>query len=156
MCFKTQTTRERDKSIRFKLSHTTIKENFCKWRSGQNHLHTFVVSRESYHVAIYALCRVAVSIIVKQKWFEKISSPHIIRICLGVLRTLGLYINFHQSAINDHPCCVLTHASPLSVLQHALRRKCSLMATPPKRDSVNDQSSFKFRSVDSQTISFWL
>ena len=86
--------------------------------------------------------------------FEKISSPHIIRICLGVLRTLGLYIKFHQSAINDHPCCLLAHASPLSVLQHALRRKCSLMATPPKRDSVNDQSSFKFRSVDSQTISF--
>ena len=34
--------------------------------------------------------------IVKQKWFEKISSPHIIRICLGVLRTLGFYINFRQ------------------------------------------------------------
>ena len=28
-----------------------------------------------------------------------------IRICLGVLRTLGLYINFHQ-------CCVLAHAPP--------------------------------------------
>ena len=93
-------------------------------------------------------------IIVKQKWFEKISSPHIIRIYLGVLRTLGLYMNFHQSAINDHPCCVLAHASPLSVLKHALRRKCSLMATPSKRDSVNAQSSFKFLSVDSQTISF--
>ena len=34
--------------------------------------------------------------IVKQKWFEKISSPHIIRICLGVLRTLFFYINFRQ------------------------------------------------------------
>ena len=63
-------------------------------------------------------------------------------------------INFHQSAINDHQCCVLAHASPLSVLKHALGRKCSLMATPSKRDSVNAQSSFKFRSVDSQTISF--
>ena len=48
--------------------------------------------------------------IVKQKWFEKISSPHIIRICLGVLRTLGFYINFRQSAINGHQCCVLAHA----------------------------------------------
>ena len=38
--------------------------------------------------------------IVKQKWFEKISSSHIIRICLGVLRTLGSYINFRQLAIN--------------------------------------------------------
>ena len=86
----------------------------------------------------------------------EISSLHIIRICLGVLRTLGFYINFRQSAINDHPCCVLAHASPLSVLKHALGRKCSLMATPSKRDSVNAQSSFKIRSVDSQTISFWL
>ena len=79
-----------------------------------------------------------------------------IRICLGVLRTPGLYINFRQSAINDHQCCVLAHASPLSVLKHALGRKWSLMATPSKRDSVNAQSSFKFRSVDSQTISFLL
>ena len=39
--------------------------------------------------------------IVKQKRLEKISSPHIIRIRLGVLRTLGFYINFRQSAIND-------------------------------------------------------
>ena len=92
--------------------------------------------------------------IVKQKWFEKISSPYIIRICLGVLRTLGFYNNFRQLAINGHQCCVLAHASPLSVLKHALRRKCSLMATPSKRDSVNAQSSFNFRSVDSQTISF--
>ena len=91
--------------------------------------------------------------IVKQKWFEKISSPFIIRICVGVLRTLGFYINFHQSAINGHQCCVLAYASPLSVLKHALRRKCSLMATPSKRDSVNAQSSFKIRSVDSQTTS---
>ena len=91
---------------------------------------------------------------VKQKWFEKISSPHIIRIYLGVLRTLGFYINFRQLAINGHQYCVLTHASPLSVLKHALRRICSLMATPSKRDSVNAQSSFKFRSIDSQTISF--
>ena len=50
------------------------------------------------------------TIIVKQKWFEKISSPHIIRICLGVLRTLGFYINFRQSAINVHSYCVLAHA----------------------------------------------
>ena len=83
-------------------------------------------------------------------------SPHIIRICLCVLRTQGFYINFRQLAINGHQCCVLAHASPLSVLKHALRRKCSLMATPSKRDSVNAQSSFKFRSVDSQSISFWL
>ena len=48
--------------------------------------------------------------IVKQKWFEKISSPHIIRICLGVLRTLGFYINFRQLAINGHKYCVLAHA----------------------------------------------
>ena len=34
--------------------------------------------------------------IVKQKWFEKISSPHIIRIRLGVLRTLGFYVNSRQ------------------------------------------------------------
>ena len=68
--------------------------------------------------------------IVKQKRLEKISSPHIIRIRLGVLRTLGFYINFRQSAINDHQCCVLAHAFPLSVLKHALERKCSLMATP--------------------------
>ena len=40
------------------------------------------------------------SFIVKQKWFEKILSPHIIWICLGVLRTLGFYINFRQLAIN--------------------------------------------------------
>ena len=73
-----------------------------------------------------------------------------------MLRTLGFYINFRQLAINGHKYCVLAHASPLSVLKHALRRKCSLMATPSKRDSVNAQSSFKFRSVDSQTISFWL
>ena len=65
--------------------------------------------------------------------------------CLGVLRTLGFYINFRQLAINGHQCCVR---------KHALRRKCSLMATPSKRDSVNAQSSFKFHSVDSQTISF--
>ena len=71
---------------------------------------------------------------------------------MGVLRTLGFYINFHQSAINDHQCCVLAHASPLSVLKHALGRKCSLMATPSKRDSVNAQSSSKFRSVDSQIL----
>ena len=75
-------------------------------------------------------------VIVKQKWFEKISSPHIIRICLGVLRTLGLYINFHQSAINDHPCCVLAHASPLSVLKHALRRKCSLICKIPSKGVI--------------------
>ena len=50
------------------------------------------------------------TIIVKQKWFEKISSPHIIRICLSVLRTLGFYINFRHLAINDHQCCVLAHA----------------------------------------------
>ena len=92
--------------------------------------------------------------LVKQKWFGKISSPHIIRICLGVLRTLFFYINFRQLAINGHQCCVLAHASPLSVLKHALGRKWSLMATPSKRDGVNAQSSFKFRSVDSQTISF--
>ena len=92
--------------------------------------------------------------IVKQKWFEKFSSPHIIRICLGVLRTLGFYINFRQLAINGHQYCVLAHASPLSVLKHALRRKCSLMATPSKRNNVNAQSSSNFRSVDSQTISF--
>ena len=30
--------------------------------------------------------------------------------CLGVLRTLGFYINFRQLAINDHQCCVLAHA----------------------------------------------
>ena len=48
--------------------------------------------------------------IVKQKWFEKIPSPYIIRICLGVLRTLGFYINFRQLAINGHPCYVLAHA----------------------------------------------
>ena len=46
-------------------------------------------------------------IIVKQKWFEKFPSPHIIRICLGVLRTLGFYINFRQLTINGHQCCVL-------------------------------------------------
>ena len=33
-----------------------------------------------------------------------------VRICLGVLRTLGLYINFRQWAINGHSCCVLSHA----------------------------------------------
>ena len=48
--------------------------------------------------------------LVKQKWFGKISSPHIIRICLGVLRTLFFYINFRQLAINGHQCCVLAHA----------------------------------------------
>ena len=48
--------------------------------------------------------------IVKQKWFEKISSPHIIWICLGVLRTLGFYINFRQLAINGQKYCVLAHA----------------------------------------------
>ena len=69
-------------------------------------------------------------LIVKQKWFEKFPSPHIIRICLGVLRTLGFYINFRQLAINGHSYCVLAHASPLSVRKHALGRKCSLMATP--------------------------
>ena len=47
---------------------------------------------------------------VKQKWFEKFSSPHIIRIYLGVLRTLGFYINFRQLAINGHKYCVLAHA----------------------------------------------
>ena len=62
------------------------------------------------------------------------------------------YINFRQLAINGHQCCVLAHASPLSVLKHALGRKCSLMATPSKRDSVNAQSSSKFRSVDSQIL----
>ena len=56
-------------------------------------------------------------------------------------------------AINT--ACLRT-LSPLSVQKHALGRKCSLMATPSKRDSVNGQSSFKFRSVDSQTISFLL
>ena len=60
------------------------------------------------------------TIIVKQKWFEKISSPQIIRIYLGVLRTLGFYINFRQLAINVHSYCVLAHASPLSVLKHAI------------------------------------
>ena len=49
---------------------------------------------------------------------------------LGVLRTLVFYINFRQLAINGHSYCVLAHASPLSVLKHALERKCSLMATP--------------------------
>ena len=44
------------------------------------------------------------------KEFEKISSPHIIRICLGVLRTLGFYINFRQLAINGHKYFVLAHA----------------------------------------------
>ena len=67
---------------------------------------------------------------------------------LGVLRTLGFYINFRQLAINGHQCCVLAHASPQGVLKHALGRKCSLMATPSKRDSVNVQSSFEIRSVD--------
>ena len=62
------------------------------------------------------------------------------------------YINFRQLAINGHQCCVLAHASPLSVRKHALGRKCSLMATPSKRDSVNAQSSSKFRSVDSQIL----
>ena len=33
-----------------------------------------------------------------------------IRICLGVLRTLGFYINFRQLAINGHQCFVLAHA----------------------------------------------
>ncbi len=61
--------------------------------------------------------------IVKQKWFEKISSPHIIRICLGVLRTLGLYINLHQSAMNDHPCYVLVHASPPQRAEAHLREE---------------------------------
>ena len=35
-----------------------------------------------------------------------------IRICLGVLRTLDFYINFHQSAINGHKYCVLSHTLP--------------------------------------------
>ena len=86
------------------------------------------------------------------KEFEKISSPHIIRICLGVLRTLGFYINFRQLAINGHKYCVLAHAFSPQRAEARLGRKCSLMATPSKRDSVNAQSSFKFRSVDSQTI----
>ena len=101
--------------------------------------------------------------IVKQKWFEKFLSPHVrwikdvysysiqvSHLAIGlmgcfevftsgfawaVLRTLGFYINFRQLAINGHQCCVLAHASPLSVLKHALRRKCSLMATPSKQDS---------------------
>ena len=126
--------------------------------------------------------------IVKQKWFEKFLSPHVrwikdvysysiqvSHLAIGlmgcfevftsgfawaVLRTLGFYINFRQLAINGHQCCVLAHASPLSVLKHALRRKCSLMATPSKRDSVNAQSSFNFRSVDSQILlsgkTFWM
>ena len=49
-------------------------------------------------------------VIVKQKWFEKISSTHIIWICLGVLRTLVFNINFRQLAINVHKYCVLAHA----------------------------------------------
>ena len=44
--------------------------------------------------------------------------------------------------------------STFSSVIDSLGRKCSLMATPSKRDSVNAQSKFKFRSVDSQTISF--
>ena len=50
------------------------------------------------------------ALIVKQNRFEKFSIPHIIRICLGVLRTLGFYINFRQLAINGHSYCVLAHA----------------------------------------------
>ena len=73
---------------------------------------------------------------------------------LGVLRTQGFYINFRQWAINGHKYCVLAHAFSPQRAEHALRRKCSWMAAPSKRDSVNAQSSFKFRSVDSQTIFF--
>ena len=39
---------------------------------------------------------IGLSVIVKQKWFEKISSPHVIRICVGVLRKLGFYIYSRQ------------------------------------------------------------
>ena len=41
--------------------------------------------------------------------FEKISSPHIIRICLGVLRTLGLYLNsINQPLMTIHAACLHT------------------------------------------------
>ena len=43
--------------------------------------------------------------------------------CLGVLRTLGFYINLHQSAMNDHPCCVLVHASPPQRAEAHLREE---------------------------------
>ena len=70
-------------------------------------------------------------------------------------RWVSTLIPVNQPLMTIHAACLRT-LSPLSVLKHALGRKCSLMATPSKRDSVNAQSSFKFRSVDSQTISFLL
>ena len=45
--------------------------------------------------------------------------------CLGVLRTLGFYINFRQLAINGHKYCVLAHAFSPQRAEHALGRKCS-------------------------------
>ena len=63
--------------------------------------------------------------IVKQKWFEKNSSPPIIRFAWACCARWFFHINFRQLAINGHSYCVLAHASPLSVLKHALERKCS-------------------------------
>ena len=51
---------------------------------------------------------------------------------LGRASHAGFYINFRQLAINGHQCCVLAHAVSPQHAEHALVRKCSLMATPSK------------------------
>ena len=68
-------------------------------------------------------------------------------------RCFSTLIPVNEPLMAFNAACLRT-LSPLSVLKHALGRKCSLMATPSKRDGANAQSGFKFRSVDSQNHFF--
>ena len=103
--------------------------------------------------------------IVKQRWFEVFTSGFAwacfarwflqgfyIWICFACFaRCFSTLIPVNEPLMAFNAACLRT-LFPLCVLKHALGRKCSLMATPSKRDSGNAQSSLKFHLVDSQTI----
>ena len=62
-------------------------------------------------------------------------------------RWVSTLISVNEPLMAINAACLRT-LSPQGVLKHALGRKCSLMATPSKRDSVNAQLNFEIRSVD--------
>ena len=69
-----------------------------------------------------------IGVIVKQKWFEVFTSGFAWA-CFA--RCFSTLIPVNEPLMAFNAACLRT-LSPLSVLKHALGRKCSLMATPSK------------------------
>ena len=70
----------------------------------------YITAKE--HVAHFVGLRGFARGYLRFAWFSTLMVGLLRRVDLGVLRTLGFYINFRQLAINGHKYCVLAHASP--------------------------------------------